>query len=450
MNISSLLFVLDLLQNQSLRMCTTRKLCKMSVIRSRWEVLEEGLYDYTKKERHTFDHTFDPSANTVFIFGSFLEPMFVTALNEGFNGILIDKVVNVMCYGENKSGKSYTLFGGKEVGVVQLVLQMIFGFVEANSKYKCLVRASFFQMINDSIFDLFSANKSSLELIEATNGEVKVKDLTEVVCTDFNFVFNTLNKINEMKYKGNSELICTFIVESRKNNNLVNISTINLIKLSDSSCSKITKNLNALNTVVQRLASNKKLSSPYERSRLTKYLQGPLSGNSKLAFICTMSPAFTSYEVSVNTLTFAKNVKTITVSPKRTCTKNLLDSFLLQYEEQYKSIKEGLLNSSNEMLRELKAAILVPGQLERNGASKEMMKEVKKYAKRILEVNLSGDEGISEIEHNSLLLAKIDTSEELKDQELKEVITFSAKAFFNEVLSEYSNQIMVLSLINLS
>lgn len=384
------------------------------------------------------------------IFDALLEPLLTASLSEGLDSTLNADVANVLCYGERKSGKTYTM-----LAVAQLVALTVFAAVEASCERKFLVRLSGFQVAGDCVYDLCAGDKSRLELIETANGDVRVKDLAEVVCTDFSSVNNILNKITEVKSP--SELVCTFIVESRGTSGPVKISAINLIRLSDSS-GKVTKSLNALNLVIQRLASNKKLPSPYERSKLTKYLQKALSGNSKVAFICTMSPAFTSYEVSKNTLEFASNAKAILVNPKQTSTENLLDSFLLQYEEQYKSIRESMQDgySSDAMLKELRAAILVPGQLEDNSVSAEHLREIKKRAKRIRETNLPycGKERISETERAAISRVEgnyaenekaADATEELKDLELKEVVTFSAKTLFDETLSEYSKQIAVVS-----
>lgn len=55
---------------------------------------------------------------------------------------------------------------------------------------------------------------------------------------------------------------------------------------------------------------------PFRDSKLTRILQPSLSGNAKVAVICTVSPVATSMEESINTLKFAERVKLVVTSAK--------------------------------------------------------------------------------------------------------------------------------------
>lgn len=50
---------------------------------------------------------------------------------------------------------------------------------------------------------------------------------------------------------------------------------------------------------------------PYRDSKLTRILQSSLSGNARIAVICTISPSHLNLEESQNTLKFAARVKRI-------------------------------------------------------------------------------------------------------------------------------------------
>jgi hypothetical protein len=55
---------------------------------------------------------------------------------------------------------------------------------------------------------------------------------------------------------------------------------------------------------------------PFRDSKLTRILQPSLSGNAKVAVICTVSPVLTNMEESINTLKFAERVKLVVTAAK--------------------------------------------------------------------------------------------------------------------------------------
>jgi len=56
---------------------------------------------------------------------------------------------------------------------------------------------------------------------------------------------------------------------------------------------------------------------PYRDSKLTRMLQSSLSGNARVAIVCTMSPSDKAVDESNNTLKFAQRAKNIVVDPRR-------------------------------------------------------------------------------------------------------------------------------------
>lgn len=57
---------------------------------------------------------------------------------------------------------------------------------------------------------------------------------------------------------------------------------------------------------------------PYRDSKLTRILQAALSGNARIAVICTINPTLSSKDESLNTLRFAQRAKLIKTAAKMT------------------------------------------------------------------------------------------------------------------------------------
>jgi hypothetical protein len=55
---------------------------------------------------------------------------------------------------------------------------------------------------------------------------------------------------------------------------------------------------------------------PYRDSKLTRILSSSLSGNDRVAVICTINPAWRSKDESTNTLRFAQSVKKVRINPR--------------------------------------------------------------------------------------------------------------------------------------
>ena len=115
----------------------------------------------------------------------------------------------------------------------------------------------------------------------------------------------------------------------------VRVSTLNLVDLAGSENAKMTnakgtrareakfinQSLLTLSTIIQRLSEerpgfSRRQHLPYRDSKLTRLMQAPLSGNSQIAIICTVSPAYSCMEETNNTLKFASRAKRIKMESK--------------------------------------------------------------------------------------------------------------------------------------
>ena len=91
---------------------------------------------------------------------------------------------------------------------------------------------------------------------------------------------------------------------------------------------------------------------PYRDSKLTRILQPSLSGNARIAVLCTISPAAVNFDESNNTLKFAARTKKVVT--KAVVNELMDDKALLQvYRSEITELKYRM-QSMNEQLEKYK------------------------------------------------------------------------------------------------
>ncbi|KAH9513890.1 hypothetical protein Btru_031674 [Bulinus truncatus] len=170
------------------------------------------------------------------------------------------------------------------------------------------------------------------------------------------------------------------IIESRLrgsdiDNSGVFVSNLNIIDLAGSE--KTSENLNSLRfkegcninkslmtlaTVIRKL-SEKETFIPFRDSKLTRYLQNALGGNSKTAIILTISP--TSIEETLSTLQFGQSAKKIKNRPQK-------NEVITDEAELKKSIKE--IERLKECIRQLESS-QAKEELEAQKKKKQLLTE---------------------------------------------------------------------------
>jgi len=111
-----------------------------------------------------------------------------------------------------------------------------------------------------------------------------------------------------------------------------------------------------LGTIVSKLSERKKGEKigylPYRDSKLTRVLESSLSGNSRIAIIATINPAWLNYEESNNTLKFSTRAKKITNKATQSQIEN--DKVLImKYKKEIEDLKSKL-EAAQEMETRLK------------------------------------------------------------------------------------------------
>ncbi|TNY18247.1 kinesin motor domain-containing protein [Rhodotorula diobovata] len=310
-----------------------------------------------------FDLLHLPPSPTSDLYDGKIRPVVRAALS-GFCG-------TVFAYGATASGKTTTMTGTpSEPGIIPLAIDELFARIHAqHSRRRFALRVSFLEIYNEGLRDLLAgpaaahggapagAGGRGPEIVE--NGAVKGLSEREVALPEE--VLEVLREGETRRRVGatdwnerSSRSHCVFIVtieSMSKKDGTARTSKLNLIDLAGSESATgqeerrkegafINKSLLTLGTVIGKLTDPSASSShiPYRDSKLTRLLQPALSGNSRVAVVCTISPDAEQAAETLSTLKFAKRAKMVVTKAERgvLVTK---DTLLAQYSSQIASLR---------------------------------------------------------------------------------------------------------------
>eukprot|EP01137_Pigoraptor_chileana_P022170 Opistho-2@86808 len=322
-----------------------------------------------------FDHAFDKPTESVY--EAVGEGIVISAM-DGYNG-------TVFAYGQTNSGKTYTMKGvADEPGFIPLAIQDVFSYIQETPEREFLLRVSYIEIYNEVINDLFEPESTNLKCHEDPKRGVYVGGLKEHVVVSPDQVVSLLasgeahrhvGRTNYNSVSSRSHTVFTMVIESRDRANaaranagasqsrgsrttmadgksIVRLSTLSLIdlagseKIADEEVRRreggyINKSLLTLGNVISKLSEGQGGHIPYRDSKLTRVLQNSLTGNARIAVVCTISPTGSCNEESLNTLKFAQRAKKITTSAKFNEVAD--ESALLQkYRQEIMELKERL------------------------------------------------------------------------------------------------------------
>jgi kinesin family protein 22 len=263
----------------------------------------------TESITYTFDRVFKQDSKQKEIW-KYCKPIITSSL-EGKN-------CSVFAYGQTGSGKTHTMLKGE--GVVQLTIS------ELLQNKNTSISASYLEIYNEKIFDLLSDSQAFLELRQ-NGSEISLTGCTVVDVSSLDAFNRQLglalkNRSTASTFLNHSSSRSHFIlklqVSTFKNAEKPTTSKIHLIDLAGSEDNKRTNNIGArmeescainkslfvLGQVVEAL--NKNLPRiPYRDSKITRFLQDSLGGNSQTLLIACVSPHSTNLYDTYNTLNFA-------------------------------------------------------------------------------------------------------------------------------------------------
>ncbi|OAG33524.1 hypothetical protein NEIG_02037 [Nematocida sp. ERTm5] len=296
-----------------------------------------------------FDWVFDEESKNEDLF---------THINSTVDESLYGVNVCVIAYGQTSSGKTHTMKGilpenyyaepsenrnenvhssmnmarngtgcVSDPGIIPKSLNWIF-----SKKTQHRISLSYVEVYNENIYDLLGDPSEPLQIRESADGDVYIKDVSEIE------VF-TKNEAAELFRKGNSirKVSATRMNRESSRSHAVLKLTIRLkgvrsslvfvdlagservssartsgTTLKEGAC--INKSLLALTSVISKL-SKKQAHIPYRDAKLTRLLQPSFSGSSKTVLICAISPTPSCIDETISTLSLASRARNIEIKP---------------------------------------------------------------------------------------------------------------------------------------
>lgn len=294
----------------------------------------------------------------------------VRRVMEGYHG-------TVFAYGMTGTGKTFSMQGtASSPGVIPLAITDIFSYIRETPSREFLLRVSYLEIYNERIHDLLSMSSGNgvggnaqeeIKLREDSKRGVYATPLKEEIVQSPTQLLRVIARGDQARRTASTQFnarssrshaVVQIVVESReripggsggesKRSGMppggVRVSTLSLIDLAGSEKaaetkerraegSHINKSLLTLGTVISKLSEHKEKDAkggdkdgkhlPYRDSKLTRLLQGALSGNSLVSILCTIqtgsagsaATANSHATETINTLKFASRAKNNIVS----------------------------------------------------------------------------------------------------------------------------------------
>jgi len=291
----------------------------------------------------TYDFRFDNlvlgDENTSALYSENVYPV-VRAAMDGYNG-------TVFAYGQTGSGKTYTMSGTPdEPGVIPCAVNDVFLMIRDAPKREFLLRVSYLEIYNETLRDLLADPKKREKAprIVEEKGRIVLSGMREEIVTAPSEVMALLERGQAARHVGatdwntrSSRSHCVFqiTIESREQSEdahrEVRVSQLNLIDLAGSERAAtemarrkegafINKSLLTLGTVIAKLTETQTGADahiPYRDSKLTRLLQTSLSGDARVAVICTITLSRSHAAETLSTLKFGRRCKMVVTKAQR-------------------------------------------------------------------------------------------------------------------------------------
>uniref|UniRef100_A0A165ZDW0 Kinesin-like protein n=2 Tax=Daucus carota subsp. sativus TaxID=79200 RepID=A0A165ZDW0_DAUCS len=325
------------------------------------EALGRGidLIQHGQKHSFTYDKVFMPEASQDEVFIEISQ--LVQSALDGYK-------VCIFAYGQTGSGKTYTMMGksgssSNKEGLIPRSLQQIFETKQSLEQqgWKYDMQVSMLEIYNETIRDLLSTNRSSVDMSKQyiikhdTSGNTHVSDLTIIDVRSSREVSFLLDRAAQSRSVGKTQmneqssrshfvftLRITGVNESTAQQvqgvlNLVDLAGSERLSRSGSTGDRlketqaINKSLSSLSDVIFALAK-KEEHIPYRNSKLTYLLQPCLGGESKTLMVVNVSPDQSSVAESLCSLRFAARVNACEIGiPRRQTNMRASDHHRLSY-----------------------------------------------------------------------------------------------------------------------
>ena len=306
-----------------------------------------------------FDSLVAGEAPTSALYRAHVLPV-VRAAMDGYNG-------TVFAYGQTGSGKTHTMSGTRaDPGVIPCAVRDVFAMIRDAPAHEFLLRVAYLEIYNETLRDLLAADdpKRRAPRIIEDRGRVVLAGMHEEIVTTPDDVLALLERGQASRAVGatdwntrSSRSHCVFqiTIEGRDASGEVRVSQLNLIDLAGSERAAseaarrkegayINKSLLTLGTVIAKLTepgAGADAHIPYRDSKLTRLLQTSLSGDARVAVICTVSLGAAQAAETLSTLKFGRRCKLVVTKAQRHAAvddKTLLE----QYRHELHSLRARL------------------------------------------------------------------------------------------------------------
>jgi centromeric protein E len=386
----------------------------------------------------------------------------VRRVMEGYHG-------TVFAYGMTGTGKTFSMQGtATSPGVIPLAITDIFSYIRETPSREFLLRVSYLEIYNEKIHDLLSTpaggtvgpgapQQEEIKLREDSKRGVYASPLKEEIVQSPTQLLRVIARGDHERRTSSTQFnarssrshaVVQVVVESReripgsgamsdnKRSGMlpggVRVSTLSLIDLAGSERaaetkerrtegSHINKSLLTLGTVIARLSNDKDKDGkptdkdgkhlPYRDSKLTRLLQGALSGDSLVSILCTIQTGSAGSAAAANSHT-GETLNTLKFASRA---KNNIVSHAKKAEEALGAGGDG---GARVLLERYRMEILeLRGQLEGQAKRKDDDEEEKRekeaeqrHEEQMLEMQLARTALKERIEHlNRLILSSKST-----------------------------------------
>ncbi|XP_057664341.1 kinesin-like protein Klp68D [Diorhabda carinulata] len=319
--------------------------------------------DNEKNKIFTYDSVYDECSSQQNLYDETVRPL-VASVMDGYNGC-------VFAYGQTGTGKTYTMEGcdGDDKGIIPRAFEQIWSHIDRKTGVEFLVTVKYLEIYMEEIRDLLKikSNKTH-ELREISGQGVVVTNLHSQTCQSAKDMLKamrlgnhnrTTGTTNMNEHSSRSHAIFQIVVEmAEEHSKTMKVGKLNLVDLAGSErqsktgatgdrlkeATKINKALSSLGNVIYALAENS-AHIPYRDSKLTRFLQDSLGGNSKTIMIANIGPANMNYEETIVTLRYAYRAKSIKNTPIKN--EDIKDGQLLGLQQEIERLKQLIMEKSN-------------------------------------------------------------------------------------------------------
>ncbi|CAL5224582.1 g7289 [Coccomyxa viridis] len=271
----------------------------------------------------------------------------VCGLTQLLDAALTGFRVTIMTYGQTGSGKTFTMSGrDSDDGIVTRAVLYLYDALQKGGK-SCTLRASYCEIYNEALYDLLHWTKEQLQVRWDAGRGFHVPGLAHKEFASVDAMLNVISRGMQHRRTGSHELnmessrshsimtvYCNVAAEEADSGaSLATMGKISFVDLAGSErvkdtkaekgmlkeASSINKSLFTLGKVISALAENgaggNQVHVPYRDSKLTKLLMDSLGGSALALMVACCSPAASSLEETLSTLSYATRAKNIRNRP---------------------------------------------------------------------------------------------------------------------------------------